>query len=77
MEVIIMNKFGINEIIQGYKEKLARKQRILANDFQPAIENGDDLTEKQYRDKEVLLAEISLIKLILDDLDYIQNKPPI
>jgi hypothetical protein len=57
--------------IQHYKTKLARKEKII----QPYKEKINDIdytmTEKEYADFKVLEAEISLIKLFLDDLDYI------
>ena len=68
-----MNEYGIFDIKKHYEEKKELKIRRL-NEYTSIIQDGNTLNEKQYKEREVLLAEISLIKLFLDDIDYIIEK---
>lgn len=65
-------KDKLKKAIEFYSEKLTRKSNsldILIN----KISNGEDLTVKENDKKNILIAEVSLIKLFIEELEYIQE----
>jgi hypothetical protein len=58
----------IKDAIEFYNNKLNRKNRILFS-LTDKIANGKDLTIKESEDKNILIAEISLIKRFIEELE--------
>ena len=62
----------INAEIEFNKKKLARKEKAL-EEYQTIIENGITMTTIEAERRGVLLAEISLINIFIDGLNYIKE----
>ena len=74
LQIVLKNEYTIHDILANYNEKLERKLRIHETEFQPLIEEGIQLNSVQYTKREVLLSQISMIKMFISDLEYLIEK---
>lgn len=61
----------IVELIDVYKTKLERKERLVQPYIQKKNEDIHSMNEKEYADYKVYEASINLLKIIIKDLEII------
>lgn len=65
-------KDKVKNAVEFYIEKFTRKSNLL-NKLTDKIANGEELTVTENEQKNILVAEVSLIKKFIEELDYIQE----